>query len=295
MKRLYVSALTTVVAAFAMLAAAGANASANSAMVDMWVENMKNEGAFKHLSSCSGKPVGQLEKAFRKDASHCVDKFGVGNPQAMSECIQQQSMKSTGLTQAEMQTCEESHQAYQESDDALSPIEQEMDALHDQIGDREPTSAELAKLKALQAKMMSNSRANIDQYLEAGKQQSKQTAHLISLPRYPDSQVMMHMHRPSEMSVEDETFHTLPAATLASAASFAKVVAFYQKKLPNFEMKKISDDNVVFMEKMPKNFDVLTHMKEFATTPHVAISSYRGASAAVPNGTQTSIEIAYRP
>lgn len=119
---------------------------------------------------------------------------------------------------------------------------------------------------------------------------SEKTLHLITLPIYPGSKVMMHTLNGMEMG----GVHTLPAATFSSTDSVKTILAFYQKQLPNYTLFEDDSGSVYLMKVLPNDFNVLEHWEEYATTPHVTISPILGNSQATP-GVNSKIELAYPP
>lgn len=171
---------------------------------------------------------------------------------------------------------------------SMSDTEKSMQALLEKGG--ELSAEDRAKLRALQEAVMQEGMDEMDQQIQMMAKASEGTLDSITLPVYSNSKVMMHV--PVGMNLNG--VKALPAATFSSSDSVDKILAYYQKKLPNFKMKKMSDGQVFLMETLPQNFDVLKHMKEYVTTPHITISPVKDQGMGVPSGTKSTIEIAYR-
>ncbi len=177
---------------------------------------------------------------------------------------------------------------------SMSDEEREMERIMEQMGEEGPTEAQQRKLDQLHQQHIDNNVKEMQQQMNMMQQVSQNTVSQITLPIYQNSQVMMHITQ--GMSLEDGSGTTLPAATFTSSDAAQAVIDYYQKKLKGFKGKDLGDGMYIFMETMPEGFNVLSHMKEYTTTPHVLVRAIVSESekSALPPNTQTMIEISYR-
>ncbi|MCI0505058.1 MAG: hypothetical protein L0Z73_03010 [Gammaproteobacteria bacterium] len=116
----------------------------------------------------------------------------------------------------------------------------------------------------------------------------------VTLPVYNNAVLMTHIH--DEQNLENLTpkfgVKPLPALTLASMDTIEAIAQYYRKHLNEFKEYKIGN-SVLFLENGPEDFDWVRDVQLYASTPHVNIENI-GASPAVPPGSQSKIEIAYR-
>jgi hypothetical protein len=116
----------------------------------------------------------------------------------------------------------------------------------------------------------------------------------VTLPVYNNATLMMHIHDEQHLTNLTPMFGVkpLPALTLASTDSIGQIAQYYRNELNGFKEYQI-DNGVLFLENGPDDFDWLRDRKLYASTPHVIIEDI-GNGLAVPPGSQSKIEIAYR-
>lgn len=116
----------------------------------------------------------------------------------------------------------------------------------------------------------------------------------VTLPVYKNAEIMMHIRDDKNLNSMKAMLGVkpLPGITLASAASVATVSAYYRGKLKGFKEYKV-EGGVLFMEKGPKQFDMVRDIKLYSTTPHVMVDSINNNPLAPP-GSKSKIEIGYR-
>lgn len=177
---------------------------------------------------------------------------------------------------------------------SMSEEELAMERIMAQVGNEGPTEAQQRELDRLHQQHTDNNMKEMQQQMSFMQEVSAQTVSQITLPIYQNSQVMMHVTQ--GMTLDDGSGTTLPAATFTSADAAQAVIDYYQKKLKGFKGKDLGDGMYIFMETMPEGFNVLSHMKEYTTTPHVLVRSIvnEAEKSALPPNTQTMIEISYR-
>ncbi len=254
-------------------------------MINMSVEMMKQSGELARGANCLGISESRLETSTRSAMKDCFSRFNMEQEDQLNACMESQSIRNLGISKADFDRCGDSDEVA--SDDA---IDQQITALMDQFGEDGPTEAQLQQMEALHQQQMAQGMAQMEQFLQASQKASQGTLDQITLPVYKNSQVMMHLTQGMNAFAGNST---LPAATFASQDSIDTIVAFYKKKLPGFGYKKLAGGEHIFMESMPKNFDLLTHLEAYTQTPHIMISK-AAAGPGTPKGMQAMIEIAYR-
>ncbi|MDX1692862.1 MAG: hypothetical protein R3208_03795 [Ketobacteraceae bacterium] len=254
-------------------------------MINMSIDMMKQSGELARGASCLGVSEAKLESSTRKAMRDCFSRFNMEQEDQLNACMEKSSIRSLGISKADFDRCGDSDDMA--SEDAL---EQKIMALMDQFGEDGPTEAQMQQLEALQQQQMARGMEQMEQFLQASQKAGEGTLDQITLPVYKNAQVMMHLTQGMNAFAGN---NTLPAATFASQDSISAIVAFYKEKLPGFGYKQLPGGEHIFMESMPKNFDLLTHLNAYTQTPHVMISR-AAAGPGMPEGTQTMIEIAYR-
>ncbi|RYV03521.1 hypothetical protein SOPP22_04470 [Shewanella sp. OPT22] len=111
----------------------------------------------------------------------------------------------------------------------------------------------------------------------------------VTLPLYMNHRVVSHF--PDGMGNVLGT-SSLPVAVFATDDDISNVINFYQTQLPDF--KKFTVENgVIFIEDAPADFDLLTHIGLYTSTPHVLIEDMRFNEITAQEG-DVKIEVSYR-
>lgn len=174
---------------------------------------------------------------------------------------------------------------------SMSDSERKLAQLMENRG--ELSDAQIKEVEKLRKAIRLEQMDDMQNTMEMMAKASENTLDVITLPIYPNSEVMMHMPMGS-MGFGDGTIQTLPAASFASSDSVADVVAFYKKALAKFKQKNMETGQVVFMESMPDGFDLLNNFETYTQTPHVTVSELPSGAMGASKGAKTMIEIAYR-
>jgi len=239
----------------------------NRAMFDMMISMVKNaptgelDASAKCLGVSKAKLAGILEQGmeacYQQHKSESFEQFMA----SIESCTESSIQKHSGFSQAQVDRCKSAHD--------------------DGYDDSAPEAFDMAAHEARLAETM-----------QSVSKASEKTLHLITLPIYQNSQVMMHAIDGVNFAGVDGS---LPAATFASVDSAEQILAFYKKQLPAYKYKRLEDGAHILMETMPADFDLLTHSNMYMTTPHVLIRSMQDPVAAgAPEGTQSSFELAYK-
>ncbi len=209
------------------------------------VELMKSNGTLVDSASCLGISADKFETAIRIVMPECLKKHGFDNEETMEFCMMEGLSQKTGVNKRKLNHC----------------------------ADESDRQGELANQDEMQAAMDPMSRS------------SEGTLDLITLPIYPQSKVMMHMTTGIVMPTLEGKVQALPAATFESEDDPDKVLAFYQTTLPDYEVKKLIQGEILLMPTFPENFNLLEDYHFYMTNEHVMIRKQSG---------KTMIEIAYK-
>ena len=306
-------------------AIAQANVEENQAMFDMMLSMMKNSPADGRVeaAACLGVSEAKLESMAEHAMKTCFEQHKTKTPEdfmdSMDACFEPTMEKQSGLSKAQFDRCESKEDKALEK---LAHIEDQIDALYDQLDellyDTEGNHNQIEMLEnqldalnkerravedsldrgmgesAFTPDSMEASMEQMEEVMQWVSEASEQSLHLITLPVYENSQVMMHMADSSQMEMAGVT-NALPSATFASKDPAEKILAFYRKKLPDFKYKHLGNGEHILMETMPDDFNILKDMDLYLSTPHVLIRPMDGKAAlGAPADAQSSIEVSYR-
>ena len=248
-----------------------ANADQWEPVINMAVEQLKQSGESGVVSGCLGVSESKFIKEYRPMLKSCLSKHGIsGDEAAMDQCFVDEIVSRFGTPESKVLSCKEQ----------IAETEEEQEEIDfSNLTDEEA--------QALIAKQQQQAMKEMEAMVQASKAASKGTEHLITLPVYAQSEIVAHYSM--GMSFDDGKF-SLPVATFSSGDSVNAIVEFYKQKLPNFQSKDYGDGLVIFMEKIPENFEPLRDMETYQNTPHVAIYT---VGAGDSKALQTTIEIAY--
>jgi hypothetical protein len=219
---------------------------------------------------------------------------------------QQQALNSkddlSSSDQAKLEKIEARLDSLYEKSDAISnkvtrknmtPSEIAIEDLYAKIGNNEPTQRQQARLEKLMASAQKDRLQEMGDFVELVSEANQGTESKITLPLYTNSTIMAHITNPSEISFGDKRLKTLAAATFSSNDEIQKIIVFYKKELPDYQFR-MDEDTAIFMKKMAPNFSILTHLEDYTSTPHIAISAAKNNNQVLPKGTRSVIEIAYK-
>lgn len=235
------------------------NKAAVDMLISMYVSSLKSD---KKIAACLGVSTSKIESVVTDAINECFEQYKNEPYKVFTQKLEDCTTRMGDGMNKRLGVSEDKF-------DACTPDEEE----EDWEGEDNTTDAE--------------EEAEMRKLISAA---SEKTLHLITLPIYPGSKVMMHTLDGMEMG----GVSTLPAATFSSSDSVKTIVAYYKKQLPNYKLFEDDTGSVYLMKVLPKDFDVLKHWEEYATTPHVTISPISGDSQAAP-GAKSMIELAYKP
>lgn len=286
----------------------------NRAMTDMMKTMAERSAENPQVAECLGVSIAKMKQAFNQTIESCYAKLkklpSEEFTDELSACLELELPASLSITSERFQKCDEEEDQSESS--FLTPemkalqakvdhLSSELDALYEQGASEKVLEKKIAELESL-AEQMNNltvqafapggsMHQEMEKHMELLAQASESTLHLITLPIYPQAKVMMHMPVSGRLELDKE-YITLPAATFTSTDDPGKVAKFYQKNLKGFQKKVLKDGEIVFMKDIPGNFELMTHMQDYVSQPHVLIKKAEGAMMV---GAKSFIEIAYQP
>ena len=292
--RLLRSLTSSLIFLFIFPSAIWANTEMAETMAEYAIRGMKAQGNLQAMAKCSGLSEKKLEDSIRSGIMACAQH--IENDAALDQCTEKEMMKRTGINRSTIAECDQSLSQDDEREAQLDAYDQEIESIYDAMGDNEPTPAQQQRLDELHQAMMQENMKAVKNAIELSSAASQDTLDEITLPIYKNSTVMMHLQNPEGFFGKDKkTSHKiLPAATFQSPDSSDKILAYYKKALPDFEIATIDDGVIVLMEGMPKDFDLLQHFQELQSQPHILITPEKN-NPTLKSETQSTIEIGYQP
>lgn len=156
----------------------------------------------------------------------------------------------------------------------VDPLLAELEALTERIGEREPTAAEQRQMDDIIERMQQRGVAEMQQLVDGMIDASQGTGGSISLPVYPQAQLLIHIPASGSMTLGDEQYATLPGASFVTADTPQQVLAFYRQQLPGYKLHRpslLADTDVALMQQLPAGFDYARHTGSAMSIPHVYI------------------------
>lgn len=154
------------------------------------------------------------------------------------------------------------------------PLLEELEALTERIGEREPTAAEQRQIDDIIERMQQRGVAEMQQLVDGMVDASQGTAGSISLPVYPDAQLLIHIPASGSMTLGDEQYATLPGASFVTDATPEQVLAFYRQQLPSYQLHRpslLSATDTALMQHLPAGFDYVRDTGIAMGIPHIYI------------------------
>jgi len=245
-------------------------------VIDMSVNQMKQDPSLNGVISCLGVSESSFIQAFRTSMRHCMSKFGFEESaeQAMNSCFEVQFTHNLGVNDSLFARCEAEHP---DDDSEVEPNETDID--YSNKSDQQISTQIQLEQQRLTESM--KPAIAISRALSDGSEDQ------ITLPVYPSSVIVSHSI--NEITNED-TPTAIPVAVFYSSDSLAKISIFYDNHLARFDKKVFDSDFVVYMQNMPSDLELLTDIEYLQNAPHIVLYSFIDEY-----GTKkTSIEIAYQ-
>ena len=283
----------------------------NQAMYEMMMAGVDSAPDVDEGAACLGVSTTKLQSFIKSAITACFEqnkhKTFEEFTSIIESCIHPQLYTQSGLSKAEFEACQSEEDKQEERFYALRDEVYELQDKIRRMHQEGATNREIASLQAQLAELQGQldevdymeedeqtpelSPEAMAKMMQIANEYNEKSLHLISLPIFKPSQIMMHMNQQGWL---DNSAEVLPAATFATQAPAEKVLAFYRKELPGFTYKDLGNGTHIFMQTMPEDFDLLKHSRLYTSTPHVLISSVDEGGLGIPEGTQASIELAYR-
>lgn len=294
--------------------AAFADLEKNQVAYDMMLFMMKSapDDGLAETASCLGVSEATVNNIVDRAMQKCFDQHK-NEPhnvftRNMDVCITPAIDKESGFSQAELDKCDPQEDKAQrelvELDIQIEMLSQQLDqlyssgasdseieALQDQLRDLENQYMDWGD--ALYDDMAANMKSTDDvaRIMQAASQAFEKSLHLVTLPIYEHSQVVIHMLDGQQTGIDG----ALPVATFFSKDESKKILAYYRKKLPRFKYRNLGGGEHLLMESIPDNFDLAADMQTFMSTPHIFIRVLEGESTiGIPAATKSSIQVVYR-
>lgn len=243
-------------------------------IIKMSLNQMKQDPEMQEVFNCLGVSESKFYAVYKKTFRYCFKKYGTDDSadDKMGTCFGNQTAQGLNINISKFAECE--NEGPQDDTDSV-----EMDDV-----DFENMSPE-----ELQEYVKQEQQAGLQELEETMtmiKAMSQGTEDQVTLPIYAQSKIVSHFT--NEMDSQKKA-GILPAAMFQSSDSIAKIAAFYDTELSNFDKKLYEEDGmVVYMENTPKGFELANDMDSYQKIPHVAIYTVK-----TPSGSKTMIEIAY--
>lgn len=272
-----------------------ANPAQQEQQLNMMLAMMESTGELDRVSQCISLPQQQLKQIFRQTFTDCgLGDMMADEPDPSHEaCIEQSLIRHSGLPASRWQECEMSDDA-EDSD----PLLAELDALYDSIGERDPTAAEQQQIEQLIANMQQRNVARMEQMvngLVAGSQGSESS---ITLPLYPQADLLINIPAQGEIEVGGQAYQTLPGASFISTDSPQQVLAFYRQQLSEYQQHRpslASKGEIALMQNVPAGFDYSRDMGLAFSIAHIYIQPASAAEQKRLPGAKTLFFIYYPP
>ncbi|XOZ33622.1 hypothetical protein ACMDCT_15670 [Halomonadaceae bacterium KBTZ08] len=230
--------------------------------IEMMKAQSKDSCSDPALLDCLGVDTATCKKSMETTIDTCADQVSDLSTQAFSECQRNRLSSKLGVTKKQMKACGDKH-----------------DDSHARSQPQSPQAAQKNANKAMQkmAKAAQKAAGNVPKSR-------------VTLPIYPNHEVLAHYPSSSMMMSNEETFGENPVSVikLTTSDSPSEVIAFYRDKLSGFD--EAGDPEVLYTfakgnapgvkEQSPS-----ARIKEMAQKEHVSIST---------TGGKTHIEIGYR-
>ncbi len=275
------------------------------AMLDTLVNHLHTSSELVKDAACLGVSTGVLEDAYEKYLYQCADvpEARVARDlesfmAALESCYMPAVLEELSISREEAEACfgAAAESRAGSAGEKYNGSDAEIEAILARLDADEPSRQTIQQLQVVQQTDVENDGRKVEGAMGSRGLIAKATQGQITLPIYKNSQIINHMaDTQSKGQSGADSIDVIPAATFASPDSPKTVLEFYRRRLPGFKFKQLASDEYILMESMPDNFDLLQHMKEYISTPHVLIKkATAGSEGDLPAAAKSMIEIAYR-
>jgi len=244
------------------------------AIIDMSIRQMQREGDLGEITACLGVSEASFLQAHRDTMRYCFDRHGIdeASEAAMNNCFAKQSKQRLNVNDSVYRQCEE---AYPDEESEQTEI--------DYTGMSEEDFEKQIQFEQQKGMEM------LDSVLAMSKAASQGTEALVTLPIYSSSEIVSHYPKGMTNSMGKLL---LPVATFVSSDSTVKVVEFYIRALPKFELDNAEGEVYTFMKKIPKDLKELSFDMDnlpLYSIPHIQIYAVK-----IDGKDKTNIIIVYQ-
>tara|TARA_R110002126_G_scaffold54341_2_gene147137 strand:+ start:1767 stop:2591 length:825 start_codon:yes stop_codon:yes gene_type:complete len=271
-----------------------ANTAQQEQQANMVLTMMEQMGELQRLAECVDLPPARLKKAFRQTFAEC----GMGDMTAdepdpqHTACMKDNLANFSGVAADRWQACDNS------DEEAEDPLMAELDALYDRIGERDPTAAEQRQMDQIIERMQQRGVAEMQQMVDGMIAGSQGSETLITLPLFPDAQLLINIPAQGEVEIAEQSYTTLPGASFITTATPEQVLDYYREQLPDFRVHSPSmtaTGDVALMQHIPAGFDYSRDFGQAFAIPHIYIQPAGDSGKRKLPGANSLFYIYYQP
>jgi hypothetical protein len=243
-----------------------------AAQQQMLLQMAEQSGLLQQASVCSGISSSQVKKHLAAALQQCPV---LSNGMPGEECVKNQLIKNSGVSQAAVQKCEQMAKQAQQNSAAGA-------------------QSNVQSVAALQQQGIAQLRSAVDSLVNA----SQGTTANIPAPMYPGSKVLVHLPAQGMVKFGNNQVTSLPGVSFASTATAAEVLSWYQQKFPAYQYRKIDlggEPDHLLLKNAPEPFDYLKMLPQLPGIPHVFITAATGETKRHLPGAKTLFTVTYQP
>ncbi|GAB2916940.1 hypothetical protein [Rheinheimera gaetbuli] len=262
--------------------------------IDMMLTMMESSGTLTRLAQCLDLSKAKLTEALRNTYTACglADMYSESANTVFEACLESKIPSFSGVPAARWQECGE------QEDEQQDPVLAQLDALYERIGEREPTAAEQQQIEQLLEQMQQRGMAEMEMMVDGIIAGSQGSEHLITLPLYPQAQILVNIPAQAEIELGEQAYAMLPGASFVTTDSPQQVLQYYRQQLPDYKVHRSSlaqADEVALMQHLPAGFDYVKDMGRAFSIPHIYIQPASAAGQKRLPGAKTLFFIYYPP
>ncbi|WP_372626310.1 hypothetical protein [Arsukibacterium sp.] len=271
-----------------------ANSAQQEQQINMMLTMMESMGEMTRLAECINIPKPRLQTLLRQTLSEC----GIGDitveasEQQHTACLHASLERRSGVSADRWLACDNSDEEQED------PLLAELDALNERIGEREPTVAEQRQLEQIIERMQQRGVADMQQMVDGMIAGSQGSEALITLPLFPDAQLLINIPAQGEIEIAEQRYTTLPGASFLTTATPQQVLNYYREQLPAYHVHTPSmtaTGDVALMQHMPPGFDYSRDFGQAFAIPHIYIQPAGDSGKRKLPGANSMFYIYYQP
>ena len=271
-----------------------ANSAQQEQQINMMLTMMESMGEMTRLAECIDIPKPRLQTLLRQTLSECGigDITAEASEQQHTACLHASLERRSGVTVDRWLACDNSDEEQED------PLLAELDALNERIGEREPTAAEQRQLEQIIERMQQRGVADMQQMVDGMIAGSQGSEALITLPLFPDAQLLINIPAQGEIEIAEQRYSTLPGASFLTTATPQQVLNYYREQLPAYHVHTPSmtaKGDVALMQHMPPGFDYSRDFGQAFAIPHIYIQPAGDSGKRKLPGANSMFFIYYQP